>query len=65
MARGRLAALVLSGAERSELASLAARRNTAQALALRARIVLGCAEAKPNKGTYAVFLPYASPRMRR
>ncbi len=49
MARGRLTALVLSGAERSELASLAARRNTAQALALRARIVLGCAEGKQNK----------------
>ena len=43
MARGRLSALVLSEAERSDLTSLAARRNTAQALALRARIVLGCA----------------------
>jgi transposase len=49
MARGRLAALVLSETERSELVSLAARRNTAQALALRARIVLGCAEGKQNK----------------
>jgi hypothetical protein len=44
MARRQLAALVLSGAERAELTSLAARRSTAQALALRARIVLGCAE---------------------
>ncbi len=50
MARGRLAALVLSETERSELSSLAARRNTAQALALRARIVLCCAEGKQNKG---------------
>jgi transposase len=49
MARGRLAVLVLSETERSELVSLAARRNTAQGLALRARIVLGCAEGKQNK----------------
>jgi len=49
MARRRLEALALSEAERSELQSLAARRNTAQALALRARIVLQCAEGKQNK----------------
>jgi transposase len=49
MGRVRLAALVLSETERSELKSLAARRNTAQALALRARIVLGCAEGHQNK----------------
>jgi transposase len=49
MARRRLAGLVLSEAERSELQSLAVRRNTAQALALRARIVLQCAEGKQNK----------------
>lgn len=49
MAKGRLAALALSERERSELVSLAARRNTGQALALRARIVLGCAEGKQNK----------------
>jgi transposase len=49
MAKGRLAELVLSEAERSELKSLAARRNTAQALALRSRIVLGCAEGAQNK----------------
>src|SRR5580658_7757746 len=49
MARRRLEALELSEAERSELVSLAARRNTGQALALRARIVLGCAEGKQNK----------------
>jgi transposase len=49
MARRRLAALALSEAERGELASLAGRRSTAQALALRARIVLGCAEGVQNK----------------
>lgn len=45
----RLSALVLSESERSELATLAARRKTAQALALRARIVLACAEGAQNK----------------
>ena len=49
MAGRRLAALVLSEAERAELGSLAARRNTAQAIALRARIVLGCAAGEQNK----------------
>jgi transposase len=49
MAGRRLAALVLSDAERTELTSLAARRNTAQALALRARIVLRCATGRQNK----------------
>lgn len=44
-----LEALELSEAERSELASLVARRKTAQALALRARIVLACAEGGQNK----------------
>ena len=44
-----LSALEISEAERAELASLAARRTTAQALALRARIVLGCAEGAENK----------------
>lgn len=46
IARGKL---VLSEAERAELASLAGRRNTAQGLALRARIVLVCAEGVENK----------------
>ncbi|MEN8377109.1 MAG: IS630 family transposase [Gemmatimonadota bacterium] len=45
----RLAALVLSAAERSELTALTRRRKTAQALALRARIVLLCAEGAQNK----------------
>lgn len=49
MAGRRMAALVLSDAERAELTSLAARRNTAQALALRARIVLRCATGAENQ----------------
>lgn len=49
----RLAALVLSEAERLELSALATRRKTAQALALRARIVLACAEAVQNKDVAA------------
>lgn len=44
-----LAPLELSQAERSELMSLSSRRKTAQALALRARIVLACAEGGQNK----------------
>lgn len=39
----------LSGDERAELAALAARRKTTQALALRARIVLACALGEQNK----------------
>jgi transposase len=46
---GRLAAVELSEAERSELTSISARRNATQALALRARIVLGCAAGEQNK----------------
>lgn len=46
VARGEL---VLTEAERAELSSLAARRNTAQALALRCRIVLACAAGAQNK----------------
>jgi transposase len=41
--------LELSEAERLELMSLASRRKTAQALALRARIILACAEGGQNK----------------
>jgi transposase len=44
-----MAALVLSAEERAELTSLAGRRNTAQALALRARIVLRCATGAQNQ----------------
>ena len=44
-----LPALELEEAERAELSSLASRRSTAQALALRARIILACAEGGQNK----------------
>ena len=44
-----LAVLILSDEERAELKALAGRRKTAQALALRARIVLACAEDSQNK----------------
>lgn len=44
-----LPALELDEAERLELGSLVSRRRTAQALALRARIVLACAEGGQNK----------------
>lgn len=49
MAVQRLACLTLSDRERAELKSLTMRRKTAQALALRARIVLTCAEGGQNK----------------
>jgi transposase len=49
MAARQLAALILSDDERAELTSLMMRRKTAQALALRARIVLACAEGGQNK----------------
>jgi len=41
--------LMLTEAEREELVALTLRRKTAQALALRARIVLACADGQPNK----------------
>jgi transposase len=44
-----LPAVELEDGERAELTSLASRRNTAQALALRARIILACAEGGQNK----------------
>jgi DNA-binding NarL/FixJ family response regulator len=47
--RGRpKATLVLTETERDELLALARRRKTAQAAALRARIVLACAEGLEN-----------------
>lgn len=49
MAGQRMAALILNDEERAELTSLAARRNTGQALALRARIVLRCATGAENQ----------------
>lgn len=48
MAVQQLAPLTLSDDERAELTSLTMRRKTAQALALRARIVLSCAEGGKN-----------------
>jgi transposase len=49
MAGRELPAVELDEAERTELMSLASRRSTAQALALRARIILACAEGGQNK----------------
>jgi transposase len=43
------AALILTETEREELAALTLRRKTAQALALRARIVLACAGGQDNQ----------------
>jgi transposase len=52
--RGRpKAELVLSASERAELVALTLRRKTAQALALRARIVLSCADGASNKAVAA------------
>jgi transposase len=45
----RMAELVLSDAERTELRLLSSRRKTAQALAMRARIVLECARGLENQ----------------
>jgi DNA-binding NarL/FixJ family response regulator len=44
-----MAQLVLREDEREHLTALTLRRKTAQALALRARIVLACAEGSSNK----------------
>ena len=46
---GRAVRVDLNEAERAELTAMAARRSTAQALALRAPIVLACAEGEQNK----------------
>jgi transposase len=53
MAARQLAALVLDEGERAELKSLASRRKTAQALAMRARIILTCADGKQSKDAAA------------
>jgi transposase len=47
------AGLVLTGAEREQLTRWARRARTSQALALRARIVLACAEGRDNKAVAA------------
>ena len=49
----RLAPLVLSDDERRTLENWAKRRKTAQGLALRARIVLACADGGPNTAVAA------------
>jgi transposase len=49
----RAIALTVSDAEAAELSALAARRNTAQALAQRARIILACATGEQNKDVAA------------
>jgi transposase len=49
----RLTAIILSEAEREELTSLARRGKTAQAIAMRARIILSCAAGQLNKDVAA------------
>jgi len=53
MAVSRLPDLGLSETERAELVSLATRRRTAQALAVRARIILACSDGLQNKDVAA------------
>ena len=53
MAGRRAVALVLTEAERAELQGLAARRSTAQGMALRARIVLACSDGAQNQDVAA------------
>ena len=54
MGRGRpIAPLALDGAERETLEQWTRRPKTAQALALRARIVLACADGQSNTGVAA------------
>ena len=53
MSKLRLAIVEVTASERIELESLANRRKTAQALAMRARIVLGCASGMHNKDVAA------------
>ena len=56
MRRGRpIPELTLSAEERETLQGWAQRRKTAQALALRARIVLACAEGKNNTAVSAAL----------
>ena len=60
----RLEPLVLSEAERRTLESWAKRRKTAQGLALRARIVLACAEGRNNTAV-AARLRVSRPTVRK
>ncbi|MEI9990744.1 MAG: IS630 family transposase [Rhizomicrobium sp.] len=56
MAGRQVSGLELSAEERSELVSLSSRRKTAQALALRARIVLACVDSGQNDKQVAAAL---------
>ena len=56
--------LVLSESERDESSALTLRRKTAQALALRARIVLACAEGQDSKVVAARHALYEQARQR-
>ncbi len=49
MARGRAVSIILDEAEKRELASLTRKHGTAQALAVRARIVFAAANGLTNK----------------
>jgi transposase len=51
----RKAGLVLTGAEREQLQRWARRTKTSQVLAVRAKIVLACADGKDNKAVAAEF----------
>ena len=53
MSKLRLAVVELTEPDRVALETLASRRKTAQAIAQRARIVLGCASGKHNKDVAA------------
>jgi hypothetical protein len=55
------APLGLDDAERRELMLLASRRSTAQGLALRARIILACAEGEQSKVVAARWVLIRTP----
>ena len=57
----RAVAIKLSDADRATLESWTRRRKTAQALALRARIVLACTEAGATNGAVAHALGVSRP----
>ena len=61
MGDNRLEPLVLSDAERRTLEDWAKHRKTAQGLALRARIVLACAEGRSNTAVSARYGSAGSP----
>ena len=59
-----LASLELDAAEEEALRSLASRRTTAQALALRARIVLACAAGERNQNVAVGVTPQTVDKWR-